>query len=1139
MTTAERLRTFWGERNTDRAGITAFALRYWYVVLIVAVVGLGAGMRLWDLGERAIHHDESIHIKFAWDIKEQGLTNDAGNATYTHDPVYHGPFQYFAIATSFRIFGDNDYTARLAPALFGIALVGLPFLLRRQLGILGTFIAGGLLAVSPVIVYVSRFAREDMYVVFFTMAMAVCMWRYISDRPDDEEDVPFPSTSGELNSQASSLFSYVGQNHNLWLIAIAPLMALSFATKEITPITVAVFLVFTNVLVAWDLLDQIKSSRELRTADTVLIAAGLLLTGWLIAALWPLTEDTRKQYGLTKTPASVPLMLVFGTIAAPQLAAGIQVIGLGTIKDGYMQEPGLMKVTVYGLIFLTAAVGLMWNWRIWLTAGLLFYLPFVVLFTGFFTNFPGFWTGIWGSTDYWLSQHSVERGNQPEYYYFMLTPVYEFLPLVFALGGTMYYAFRGRIEQKLLSASAVLLIFVLSIIPGDMELLALGKIHTYAAFLVAIGAVLLLPMERFTKFLIFWTLAILFALTWAGEKMPWLTVHIALPLSVLAAKVLSDVLSSFPAKAQEARTKAQEAANGTSPWVMLGATGLLALVAALIFQSYGPMSGPAVLAWLLSLGAAAIVFWMARQVSLQAAGQVAVVGLFGALLVFTVRASGHAAFDQGDVDGYPRELLIYAQGSPKLGVIADEIDRIAEESGLGYDLKIYIDNSGNIWPWPWYLRNYRNVEYTTYENVVLQPGSVALVGEANEGHIQPYLDQYQAPIPYEHMWWFLPGHYEGISQTQVLGDIFNGHYFSIWRDYFIDRTVPGAAQGTDLLAFFPKDFPTNVQPPDEVRPGTATGVPIPADALDRIAGHGMGEGEVNAPADLTVDGEGNVYVVDTLNHRIVKITADGEFSSVGEVGNGPGQFGDPFVEGQYENHDGPWGIAVDDDGNVYVADTWNHRIQKFTPDLEFELEWGAGDLFGPRDIAIDQDANVLVVDTGNKRIRKYDANGLLIADYGSQGDGPGQFDEPSSISVAPNGDVFVADYWNQRIQRFNASFEYIDEIGVPSWGSHGITDRAYIAALADGRILASDPANGRIVVFSSTGEEQASRRVAGAGAASRPIGITTNGAGLIYVADAAATGGAAVGPGDPAGAIIAVSLDDVLAQPAPTAAATP
>ncbi|MEX0786450.1 MAG: hypothetical protein WD939_07435, partial [Dehalococcoidia bacterium] len=89
MTTAERLRSYWGERELDKDQLVSLAVRYWQVALIVAIIGLAAGLRLWGLGDRAVHHDESIHVKFAWDITQQGAD------IYKHDPVYHGPFQYF------------------------------------------------------------------------------------------------------------------------------------------------------------------------------------------------------------------------------------------------------------------------------------------------------------------------------------------------------------------------------------------------------------------------------------------------------------------------------------------------------------------------------------------------------------------------------------------------------------------------------------------------------------------------------------------------------------------------------------------------------------------------------------------------------------------------------------------------------------------------------------------------------------------------------------------------------------------------------------------------------------------------------------------------------------------------------------
>src|SRR3990172_215121 len=473
-TTAERLRTFWGERQIDRERLTTVAVRYWQVVLIVAIIGLGAGLRLWDLGNRAVHHDESIHMKFAYDITE--------GTKYVHDPVYHGPFMYYAKALGFLLFGGSDYTARLPAALFGIALVELPVLLRSRCGGIATPLAVGLLAVSPTLLYVSRFAREDIYAAFFTMAMVVCIWRYLSDRK------------------------------NGWLIAIGPLMAFSLTAKEISFITVAILIVYLNILVATQLVEQMQAERRFRFQDTVLAYAAFLPTAWAIVALWPFIEGVRTRLSLTEMPAAGPLLIIFGTLAAPHYAPGVQKLPfIG--DDGYQvdSEQNLMRISVLTLMIGGAYIGLVWNWRVWLAAGALLYIPYVVLFTGFFTNMEGFWSGIWGGMDYWLGQQHERRGNQPDYYYFMMLPVYEFLPMIFALGAALYYAFRGKLEQQMVSAAAVLLALVLALIPNETALVGDSRIQI--SFVIIIGAVLLLSMDTFTKFLLFWTLSIFFALT--------------------------------------------------------------------------------------------------------------------------------------------------------------------------------------------------------------------------------------------------------------------------------------------------------------------------------------------------------------------------------------------------------------------------------------------------------------------------------------------------------------------------------------------------------------------------------------------------------------------------------------------------
>ena len=134
----------------------------WELVAYAALIVVGVGMRFWDLGARALHHDESLHGFYAYDIfRGQG---------YEHNPLLHGPFQFFGTALTFFLSGGaSDYTVRILPALFGVALIVLPFFFRDRLGRLGALFAAALIALSPTLLYFSRFARNDIYIAVFTL----------------------------------------------------------------------------------------------------------------------------------------------------------------------------------------------------------------------------------------------------------------------------------------------------------------------------------------------------------------------------------------------------------------------------------------------------------------------------------------------------------------------------------------------------------------------------------------------------------------------------------------------------------------------------------------------------------------------------------------------------------------------------------------------------------------------------------------------------------------------------------------------------------------------------------------------------------------------------------------------------------
>jgi tripartite motif-containing protein 71 len=126
----------------------------------------------------------------------------------------------------------------------------------------------------------------------------------------------------------------------------------------------------------------------------------------------------------------------------------------------------------------------------------------------------------------------------------------------------------------------------------------------------------------------------------------------------------------------------------------------------------------------------------------------------------------------------------------------------------------------------------------------------------------------------------------------------------------------------------------------------------------------------------------------------------------------------------------PQGTAVDSSGNLYVADTDNNLIKKFDSNGKCLAQWGSfgngnGEFYEPHGIAVDSSGNVYVADTDNYRIQKFDSNGTYIMQWGAKDGSNGKFYLPHGIAVDSSGKVYVADYYNNRIQKFDSNGTYI------------------------------------------------------------------------------------------------------------------
>jgi sugar lactone lactonase YvrE len=259
------------------------------------------------------------------------------------------------------------------------------------------------------------------------------------------------------------------------------------------------------------------------------------------------------------------------------------------------------------------------------------------------------------------------------------------------------------------------------------------------------------------------------------------------------------------------------------------------------------------------------------------------------------------------------------------------------------------------------------------------------------------------------------------------------------------------------------------------------------------------------PTGIVLSNAGDIYVADTENNCIQKLSSDGTFQiKWGTRGNNDGQFKSPE------------GIAVDSFGNIYVADTGNCRIQKFTSGGTFLTKWGIygsddGQFDHPMDVKVDNFGNVYVVDsdspmivnTKNQRIQKFTSDGVFVAKWGIYGSEDGQFNHPSGVAVDLMGNIYVADARNKRIQKFASNGSFLIK-----WGTSGSGDGQFqiprgIAIDKSGNVYVADAANNLIQKFTQDGRflTKWGTRGFGNGQFDYPTGIAVDNAGHIYVAD--------------------------------------
>ncbi len=903
------------------------------------VLLVAAVLRLMSLGGTALNPDEAQHAYAAYTLFR-------GTGTLL-DSTAGGPLATVVSGILFFLFGISDQVARFGPALAGIGSVVALIWLRPYLGRTGALLAAVFLAISPSAVYFSRVAQPDSYAVFFALVLLVTLLR---------------------------LFDY-GTATAMILAAIAAALLFAAAPTGFT---------------------------------FLLILLGAALVVWLRSR----------------------------TIAADEDSAALPPFGAAGLRAG-LRAGGLTALLVA--------------------------LALIVLVFSAFGAIPGNIGS--GLAEWFTAWGAILLGTGPSVpgrtggFAFSLLPIYEPLVLLAGLG-------------------AIIRLFVGPALPAAQQRggLVVRAILTGWAF---IGLILL--------FL-------------DAAQYPALLLVVTVPLTLLAGAVCGELIERID--------WTREGAFWSGGLVFLGFTTLAILA---WFSLLGQLLQPSRFAdatgrtlsllltcFLFALPLSVAAFYFGSRLKRGLVWQVLALGLLLFFAGYSLRSAVGLNIYRSNVSSEP---LVYNAVTPEIRPLMDRILRLSRDQTAlvrtiddptgGHGLNIVVDPAVE-WPVRWYLREFPFVTLTATAAIANGTAQVAaqpqLIFRPGDG--QPATGGY-TPETYNLLWSYPAGQPLSGADNALLRNL----------GFFVFRNnVPPAAVVPMTVEYGPELAQRLFLPPPPQGPFNLSDRP----------GAGKAEGQLDSPRGVAIAADGSIFVVDMRNARIERYAADGTFlAQFGGIGHGNGQL-------WREANRGPTGIAISADGFVYVADTWNYRIQKFTLDGKFVAKWGTfvnlvtgaqgGDragLYGPRGLAIGPNGDLYVTDTGNGRVVVYGPNGEFRREFGSKGAAPGQLDEPVGIAVSADGSrIYVADSNNARIAVFDGAGKPVAQWAVDSWRGKTYFE-PYLVIDNSGALYATSSVTHEVLKFDADGKI-VGRTTTGTGANEAfgaPYGIARTSAGTLYVSD--------------------------------------
>lgn len=985
------------------------------VLLFLVILGIGAFYRLSYLSLMAYHHDESIHVHYSHQLYRYGpgAPQLGKSSPPYYSAVYHGPFNYHLGALFFVLSGVSDFTGRLPYAVYGIVMLWIAYLLKVEIGQRKALLAMLLCAVSPVLTYFSRFARNDVLLGTDNLAMLTFALLY------------FHSGKARyfLLAVLAAIFGYCTKENSYVGGAVLCSFLVAYCVARMLPavkprLMKGILLIAAVVVAVAAAIFAPGKQLKALAFPTVLVGFGLLYFVYcLIRDAFP-SDEPRRDFAkkvFSKYWVFTFVIILYGIFSAfivfyvdMKVRHAWFPKGKGAYTFWIYWGTGLLLTLAvfYTLLFLrmrylsrketetetpapsitrvvAGDIGLLFAVLITIVG------VYTVLFTVCFTKWRGMTDGVYLYLSYWLQMHGKPRIPGPSTYYVIRMILYEPLAMLGLAFALVYYPCRIGIRW---------------FVRREPEL---AEKYPYPSW--------------FPLFFIFWSVFSLWIYSILEEKVQWLLYHQALPCLVLTGYLIGEL-----------HERMRPGAMRKLLWGVVSLLLMYQVRATTLCTHFEPDDPRELLVYTQTNSDVMKVLKEIEQYShvLQGRGEKVIIQTQGETTWPFIWYLRNYETRSGIVTGQDVPIILtdLEQKSRMRAVLEDNFIgrqyrlRAWWQPGQSWsDMSHSKEWFSKLWRWiiyrePWDGEKYiGSTDFMFYVRRDLLPGATLppQLEEPDMTPINPKMSSSQ-PKPLE-----LIATWGGAGSGEGQLSLPRGLALSPAGTLYVADSRNHRVQAFDTSGKF----------------------------LFAWGSAGSGDSQFNEPSDVAFGPDSSVWVTDLWNNRLQRFNAQGEFRQAVVSSSGV----------MY----GPRSVTLTHSSEAFAVDTGNKRVIHFNSAGGYRGEWGSkgtrtGRFDEPVGIVCGPDGNIYVADTGNKRIQVFEPSEPYRCLNLWNVPGWSVLTAEPYLAFGPGNSLYATDASAGRILRFSSDGQNVDIFSLPSGSGAELTRPTGIAVASDGTIFVSD-----------------------------------------------------------------------------------